>query len=292
MRRSNHRGFGSATPRLRVSIAARLLADLALVMPGSNECGVEQGPSVDKEARALWARRLNGPASDRRAHALKWLPPHRSHATTTLPFRNPAVHRPFGLFAVASDLLAQAEVAHPGHTSLKERAKAVCSERGGNTLGRRRKGDTSRPSLGRSPGSKVLLIHEKVKARHHQWFCGRRGRLRHHSRDVNCTRFGLPPLSHCAMRARRSVAAPVRRCRGSRQHVSPLAGLFESRMRLFASSGNTLERQDRFRTASSRASAAPRVARYSYGMSFSMTGSHPPANQRRRRCQYRAVVGC
>jgi len=43
----------------------------------------------------------------------------------------------------------------------------VCSERGGNTLGRRRKGDTSRPSLGRSPGSKVLLIHEKVKARHH-----------------------------------------------------------------------------------------------------------------------------
>ena len=70
----------------------------------------------------------------------------------------------------------------------------MCSERGGNTLGRRRKGDTSRPSLGRSPGSKVLLIHEKVKARHHQWFCGRRGRLRHHSRDVNCTRFGLPPL--------------------------------------------------------------------------------------------------
>src|SRR6476469_1060580 len=50
--------------------------------------------------RRLAGQRLTG------AHELKWLPPHRSHAITTLPFRNPAVHRPFGLFAVAFDLLA------------------------------------------------------------------------------------------------------------------------------------------------------------------------------------------
>ena len=70
--------------------------------------------------RRLAGQRLTG------AHELKWLPPHRSHAITTLPFRNPAVHRPFGLFAVAFDLLAQAGVAHPVTTSLKGRAKAVC----------------------------------------------------------------------------------------------------------------------------------------------------------------------
>ena len=221
MRRSNHRGFGSATPGFASLSPPASSPTSRSSCRARTSAASSRGPSVDKEARALWARRLNGPASDRRAHALKWLPPHRSHATTTLPFRNPAVHRPFGLFAVASDLLAQAEVAHPGHTSLKERAKAVCSERGGNTLGRRRKGDTSRPSLGRSPGSKVLLIHEKVKARHHQWFCGRRGRLRHDSRDVNCTRFGLPPArgafgcstlragSSKSPRRARTVALPV-----------------------------------------------------------------------------------
>jgi hypothetical protein len=53
--------------------------------------------------RRLAGQRLTG------AHELKWLPPHRSHAITTLPSRDPAVHRPFGLFGAASDLLVQAE---------------------------------------------------------------------------------------------------------------------------------------------------------------------------------------
>ena len=180
MRRSNHRGFGSATPRLRVSIAARLLAASRSSCRARTSAASSRGRQLIKR-RERCGRAVNGPASDRRAHALKWLPPHRSHATTTLPFRNPAVHRPFGLFAVAFDLLAQAEVAHPGHTyRLKEWAKAVCAPRGAEThLADGARGTPAGRAFGRSPGSKVLLIHEKVKARHHQWFCGRRGRLRH-----------------------------------------------------------------------------------------------------------------
>ena len=57
--------------------------------------------------RRLTGQRLTG------AHSLKWLPPHRSHALTTFSSRAPAVHRPFGLFSAAADLLVPAQVAHP-----------------------------------------------------------------------------------------------------------------------------------------------------------------------------------
>jgi hypothetical protein len=53
--------------------------------------------------RRLTGQRLTG------AHALKWLTPPRSQAITTFSYRDPAVHRPFGLFAAASDLLVPRE---------------------------------------------------------------------------------------------------------------------------------------------------------------------------------------
>jgi hypothetical protein len=82
--------------------------------PGGNQGGTEtatrgepEGQSGDKQreccGRRLTGQRLTG------AHALEWLPPHRSHGDTTLSAGDSAVHRPFGLFAGASDLLSQAE---------------------------------------------------------------------------------------------------------------------------------------------------------------------------------------
>jgi hypothetical protein len=56
--------------------------------------------------RRLTGQRLTG------AHALKMAPAPSEPRATTFASRDPAVHRPFGLFAAASDLLVPAHVAH------------------------------------------------------------------------------------------------------------------------------------------------------------------------------------
>jgi hypothetical protein len=74
---------------------------------GSN--GKETRPSGDRQARVRWAP-SDGPASDRRPLAQMAPAPSEPRATT-FSSRDPAVHRPFGLFAAAADLLVPAQVA-------------------------------------------------------------------------------------------------------------------------------------------------------------------------------------
>ena len=73
-------------------------------LQGSN--GKGSRPSGDTQARVLWAP-SDGPASDRRPRAQMAPAPSEPRATT-LSSRDPVVHRPFGLFAAASDLLVPA----------------------------------------------------------------------------------------------------------------------------------------------------------------------------------------
>ena len=71
----------------------------------------ESRPSGDRQARVRWAP-SDGPASDRRPLAQMAPAPSEPRATT-FSSRAPAVHRPFGLFSAAADLLVPAQVAHP-----------------------------------------------------------------------------------------------------------------------------------------------------------------------------------
>ena len=71
--------------------------------------GKETRPSGDRQARVLWAP-SDGPASDRRPRAQMAPAPSEPRATT-FSSRDPVVHRPFGLFAAAADLLVPAQVA-------------------------------------------------------------------------------------------------------------------------------------------------------------------------------------
>jgi hypothetical protein len=73
--------------------------------------GKETRPSGDRQARVRWAP-SDGPASDRRPLAQMAPAPSEPRATT-FSSRAPAVHRPFGLFSGAADLLVPAQVAHP-----------------------------------------------------------------------------------------------------------------------------------------------------------------------------------
>ena len=71
----------------------------------------ETGRQVIRQARVRWAP-SDGPASDRRPLAQMAPAPSEPRATT-FSSRAPAVHRPFGLFSAAADLLVPAQVAHP-----------------------------------------------------------------------------------------------------------------------------------------------------------------------------------
>ena len=76
---------------------------------GSSE--KETRPSGDRQALVRWAP-SDGPASDRRPLAQMAPAPSEPRATT-FSSRDPAVHRPFGLFAATTDLLVPVQVAHP-----------------------------------------------------------------------------------------------------------------------------------------------------------------------------------
>jgi 5-methylcytosine-specific restriction endonuclease McrA len=73
--------------------------------------GKETRPSGDRQVRVRWAP-SDGPASDRRPLAQMAPAPSEPRATT-FSSRGPAVHRPFGLFVAAADLLVPAQVARP-----------------------------------------------------------------------------------------------------------------------------------------------------------------------------------
>jgi HNH endonuclease len=88
------------TSRLRTSSAWR---------SSKGSSGKETRPSGDRQARVRWAP-SDGPASDRRPHAQMAPAPSEPRAKT-FSSRDPAVHRPFGLFAAAADLLVPAQVA-------------------------------------------------------------------------------------------------------------------------------------------------------------------------------------
>jgi hypothetical protein len=93
----------------------------------------------------------DGPRSDTRPPA-QMAPAPSEPRDTTLSSRDPPVHRPFGLFADASDLLVFAHGGAPETTSQMERPRP-CGERGVSRshLAAGNLGETRRPDLGRKP---------------------------------------------------------------------------------------------------------------------------------------------
>jgi hypothetical protein len=83
--------------------------------------GKETRPSGDRQARVRWAP-SDGPASDRRPRA-QMAPAPSEPRDTTFASRDPSVHRPYGLFAGASDPFVPAQVAHPVTRSGQGRAE-------------------------------------------------------------------------------------------------------------------------------------------------------------------------
>ena len=97
---------------------------------GSSSSGKETGTSGDRQARVLWAP-SDGPASDTRPRAPNGsLRPEPGEAT--LSSRNPAVHRPFGLFCSRlRPTRARPKRPAPGHDNrTRERPRPCARERG------------------------------------------------------------------------------------------------------------------------------------------------------------------
>jgi hypothetical protein len=130
--------------------------------------------------RECRGRRLTGQRQTG-AHELKRLSPFGATATTTLPSRDPAVHRPFGRFVAAFDPLVPApraawlriaavrgEVMTPGVFDPKKgtgRPRLCAGEVRKHTRTLRSRGIKGRsdPGLGRSLHFKVLLVVGDVK---------------------------------------------------------------------------------------------------------------------------------